>query len=66
MGMNIFLWTLYFIACTDGFYGINCHQVCSPLCLNQPCDRRTGACIGGCVHGLQGFNCTQGQSLSCL
>ncbi|XP_052071237.1 multiple epidermal growth factor-like domains protein 10 isoform X2 [Mytilus californianus] len=46
--------------CADGFYGRNCQQVCSPLCLHQPCERRKGECIGGCVHGLQGFNCTQG------
>ncbi|VDI77999.1 Hypothetical predicted protein [Mytilus galloprovincialis] len=45
--------------CTDGLYGINCQQVCSPLCLLQPCDPRTGECIGGCVNGLQGFNCTE-------
>ncbi|XP_076075891.1 uncharacterized protein LOC143046657 [Mytilus galloprovincialis] len=45
--------------CVVGFYGSDCQQVCSPLCLLQPCDRRTGECIGGCVHRLQGFNCTE-------
>ncbi|XP_071178576.1 protein draper-like [Mytilus edulis] len=49
--------------CIDGFYGINCHQVCSQLCLHKPCDRRTGECNGGCVHGIQGFNCTEVSSI---
>ncbi|CAC5417491.1 unnamed protein product [Mytilus coruscus] len=47
--------------CSHGFYGSYCLQTCSPLCLYQPCDRKTGQCIGGCARGLQGFNCTQGK-----
>ncbi|CAC5398621.1 unnamed protein product [Mytilus coruscus] len=45
--------------CYYGFYGANCLQLCSSFCLHQPCDRETGECIGGCVRGFQGFNCTQ-------
>ncbi|XP_052071242.1 multiple epidermal growth factor-like domains protein 10 isoform X3 [Mytilus californianus] len=48
-------------ACRDGLYGSNCLQICSPFCLHVPCDRRIGECIGGCIHGLQGFNCMQGK-----
>ncbi|CAC5417485.1 unnamed protein product [Mytilus coruscus] len=47
------------ITCNNGFYGSNCLKLCSSFCLYQPCNRGTGECIGGCVSGLQGFNCTQ-------
>lgn len=50
----------YFTACSDGLYGSYCRQICSPFCLHVPCDRTTGECIGGCIRGLQGFNCMQG------
>ncbi|XP_076072679.1 uncharacterized protein LOC143044511 isoform X2 [Mytilus galloprovincialis] len=45
--------------CIDGLYGSHCRQICSPFCLHVPCDRTTGECIGGCMSGLQGFNCMQ-------
>ncbi|XP_052071239.1 multiple epidermal growth factor-like domains protein 10 isoform X2 [Mytilus californianus] len=47
------------ITCNDGFYGSNCLKLCSSFCLYQPCNYGTGECIGGCVSGLEGFNCTQ-------
>ncbi|CAG2196371.1 unnamed protein product [Mytilus edulis] len=47
-------------ACDGGFYGNNCLKICSSFCMYQPCDHGTGECHGGCVRGLQGFNCSQG------
>eukprot|EP00102_Acyrthosiphon_pisum_P009933 XP_003248923.2 PREDICTED: multiple epidermal growth factor-like domains protein 6 [Acyrthosiphon pisum] len=37
--------------CTMGTYGADCRQNCSEHCLNNMCDRYTGACLYGCSVG---------------
>ncbi|XP_001948568.2 uncharacterized protein LOC100163240 [Acyrthosiphon pisum] len=37
--------------CFMGTYGADCSQTCSEHCLNNMCDRYTGACLYGCSVG---------------
>ena len=46
----------YFIACTDGYYGINCSGVCPSHC--RTCNPTDGTC--GCYAGWTGPNCSFG------
>ncbi|CAH1243137.1 FGFR3 [Branchiostoma lanceolatum] len=43
--------------CPDGMYGASCTQTCH--CTNGPavCDKKTGACTGGCLHPWVGDSC---------
>ncbi|XP_078575880.1 uncharacterized protein LOC144861750 [Branchiostoma floridae x Branchiostoma japonicum] len=43
--------------CPDGRYGADCTQICN--CANGPadCDKKTGACSGGCLDPWAGDSC---------
>ncbi|XP_078327568.1 uncharacterized protein LOC111113517 isoform X2 [Crassostrea virginica] len=44
--------------CPDERYGFYCKQQCSGHCRdNTPCNKVTGQCDGGCVHGWYGQHC---------
>ena len=44
--------------CPDEWYGFDCKQQCSGHCRNNdPCNKVTGQCDGGCAHGWYGQHC---------
>nr|XP_022307521.1 uncharacterized protein LOC111113519 [Crassostrea virginica] len=44
--------------CQDERYGFDCKQQCSGHCRdNDPCNKVTGQCDGGCAHGWYGQHC---------
>ena len=54
--ISFFLWT----ACSGGWYGLNCNQLCPGHCLNQTsCNHVTGQCDGDCAYGWYGQNCNE-------
>ena len=57
-----YLFFLFYIECSVGFYGVNCLQNCSMACgIPGNCDRITGYCHGGCQRGWTGVRCEEGK-----
>lgn len=49
------------LECPSKSYGKNCLQTCSEKCYtSRTCDRKTGACDGGCVEGWKPPLCDAG------
>lgn len=50
-----------FEECSPESYGRNCLQNCSESCyMSKICDRKTGACDGGCEEGWKPPLCNEG------
>lgn len=53
--------TFPLLECPDGQYGRNCLQTCSKNChVSNTCDKKTGACHGGCIEGWKLPQCNKG------
>ena len=48
---------LFIFAACDKTYGENCQYQCSPLCINQTCDRIDGTCLTSCKERSSGEKC---------
>lgn len=49
------------LECPDDQYGRNCLQSCSENChVSKKCDKKTGACHGGCIEGWKIPQCNKG------
>lgn len=55
------IWSLTFVACRAGTFGMNCNETCSINCrYSKRCSSETGNCSGGCVKGWKGSHCSNG------
>ena len=48
---------IYFAACNDGYYGVNCSELCGNCAKKITCDRMTGYCESGCDEKHKGLRC---------
>lgn len=49
------------LECPDEQYGRNCLHTCSENChVSKTCDKKTGACHGGCIEGWKLPQCIKG------
>ena len=46
-----------FLACSYGFYGLNCTLTCNDKCTG--CNNVNGDCNNGCTPGWEGGSCQQ-------
>ncbi|KAK3612663.1 hypothetical protein CHS0354_042191 [Potamilus streckersoni] len=44
--------------CPLGYFGTTCNKTCPSMCVSG-CDLQTGDCMGGCLPGWQGRNCSE-------
>lgn len=50
--------------CLGGYYGPSCVEMCSNYCVvPRNCDRKTGACKGGCQRGWKTPTCKERKDL---
>lgn len=55
-------YTIHFIECSPGQFGLDCRERCSKHCKNSKlCDHISGACTSGCQNGFVGSHCTIGK-----
>ena len=50
-----------FIACSSGYYGLNCNNTCGLCRDQQACDHINGTCLTGCEPGFTGELCITGK-----
>ena len=56
---GIFNLLCHYVACNKS-YGEDCQYPCSPLCINQTCDRFNGTCLTSCTDKSYGDKCIAG------
>ena len=51
----------YFIACENGYYGIECNSTCGHCSFQNDCFHENGTCFNGCELGYSGDLCQNGK-----
>lgn len=57
--MTNILFTIFFTACWEGFFGLYCSKDCGHCLRNKHCSHETGDCFEGCKPGYKGNNCKE-------
>ena len=51
----------YFLACENGYYGIECNSTCGHCSIQNDCFHENGTCFNGCELGYSGDLCQNGK-----
>ena len=57
---------IVFIACSSGYYGLNCNNTCGLCRDQQACDHVNGTCLTGCEPGFTRELCITGKYIQII